>query len=144
MICKGEIKISKIAGCDVILKVDATSGASAKPIGGQTGATLNRSAETIDVTDKTNNGWKESMAGLKEWSVDCDGFIVVDDAGIAALDTCFEERKIIYVELAIGNSKFTGSGYIVDYPIEMPLDGAVSYSLSIAGASPLVKANVGE
>ncbi len=136
--------MAKIAGCDVLLKVDGTDGRSAKAVGGQTGATLNRSAETIDVTDKTNSGWKESMAGLKEWSVDCDGFIVADDAGITVLDECFEGRKVVFIEIAIGKTKYTGSGYIVDYPVEMPLDGAVSYSLSIAGASPLVKGSVGE
>ena len=64
----------KQAGCDVLVKIakDGTQ-SSFKTIGGQTGATLNRSAETIDVTDKTNNGYKEYMAGLKEWSLPCDG-----------------------------------------------------------------------
>lgn len=133
--------MAKQAGCDVLLKVakDGSAG-TFTVIGGQTGATLNRSAETIDVTDKTNNGYKESMAGLKEWSIDCDGFVVIDDAGIDILDDQFEARKPVYVEITIAGNKFTGSGYIVDYPIEMPLDSAVSFSLSIAGASPLTKA----
>lgn len=132
--------MAKQAGCDVLLKVAKEGSAGTfTVIGGQTGATLNRSAETIDVTDKTNNGYKESMAGLKEWSIDCDGFVVISDAGIGILDEQFEARKPVYVEITIAGSKFTGSGYIVDYPIEMPLDSAVSYSLSIAGASPLNK-----
>lgn len=134
--------MAKQAGCDVLLKVAKEGSAGTYTvIGGQTGATLNRSAETIDVTDKTNNGYKESMAGLKEWSIDCDGFVVIDDAGIDILDDQFEARKPVYVEITIAGNKFTGSGYIVDYPIEMPLDSAVSFSLSIAGASPLNKAN---
>lgn len=139
--------MAKIAGCDVLLKVakEGTNGATPTTyvtIGGQTGATLNRSAETIDVTDKTNDGYKESMAGLKEWSVDCDGFLVINDAGIAILDEQFEARKPVYVEIIMGGQKYTGSGYITDYPIEMPLDSAVSYSLSISGASKLNKATV--
>lgn len=136
--------MAKQAGCDVLLKIakEGSNGGSPSEytvIGGQTGATLNRSAETIDVTDKTNDGYKESMAGLKEWSIDCDGFVVISDAGIAILDEQFEARKPVYVEISIAGSKYTGSGYIVDYPIEMPLDSAVSYSLSIAGASKLTK-----
>ena len=55
------------------------------------------------------------------------------------IDEQFEARKPVYVEISIAGSKYTGSGYIVDYPIEMPLDSAVSYSLSIAGASKLTK-----
>lgn len=137
--------MAKQAGCDVLLKV-AKENTNGQPpteyivIGGQTGATLNRSAETIDVTDKTNDGYKESMAGLKEWSIDCDGFVVISDAGIDILDTQFEARKPVYVEVTIAGNKYTGSGYIVDYPMEMPLDSAVSFSLSIAGASKLAKA----
>ena len=135
----------KQAGCDVLLKVAKEGASGSAPseytvIGGQTGATLNRSAETIDVTDKTNDGYKESMAGLKEWSIDCDGFVVIKDAGIDILDELFEARKPVYVEVTIAGNKYTGSGYIVDYPMEMPLDSAVSFSLSIAGASKLAKA----
>lgn len=137
--------MAKQAGCDVLLKVAKESSGGQPPteytvIGGQTGATLNRSAETIDVTDKTNDGYKESMAGLKEWSIDCDGFVVISDAGIDILDELFEARKPVYVEVVIAGNKYTGSGYIVDYPMEMPLDSAVSFSLSIAGASKLAKA----
>ena len=47
--------IAKVAGCDVLVKVSKTDG-TYTTIGGQTSATLNRSADTIDVTDKTNNG----------------------------------------------------------------------------------------
>ena len=137
--------MAKQAGCDVLLKVAKEGNGGGTPtaytvIGGQTGATLNRSAETIDVTDKTNDGYKESMAGLKEWSIDCDGFVVISDAGIDILDAQFEARKPVYIEVTIAGNKYTGSGYIVDYPMEMPLDSAVSFSLSIAGASKLAKA----
>lgn len=138
--------MAKIAGCDVLVKVAKAGADGAVPtaytvVGGQTGATLNRSAETIDVTDKTNDGYKEYMAGLKEWSVDFDGFIVTSDAGITLLDECFESREKVYLEIVMDKRKYTGSGYITDYPIEFPLDSAVSYSLTISGASPLVVAD---
>lgn len=138
--------MAKQAGCDVLIKVANASGliGTYKTIGGQTGATLNRSAETVDVTDKTNSGWKESMAGLKEWSLDCDGFIVIDDTGIAVLDECFENRKPLFITVDFGGKRYQGSGYITDYPVEMPLDGAVSYSFSISGASPLTKGAIGD
>lgn len=137
--------MAKQIGCDVLVKVakEATEGTaptSFTTIGGQTGATLNRSAETIDVTDKTNDGYKEYMAGLKEWSLDCDGFVIIADGGIDILDECFENREKIYIEVEIAGNKYSGSGYIVDYPIEMPMDAGVSYSISISGASKLVKA----
>lgn len=134
--------MSKQAGCDVLIKIAKEDSAeSFKTIGGQTGATLNRSAETIDVTDKTNNGYKEYMAGLKEWSLDCDGFVVISDDGIKILDEQFEARKPVFVEIVAAGRKYTGSGYLTDYPIEFPLDSAVSYSFTISGASALVAAD---
>ena len=141
--------MAKQAGCDVLLKVAKEASGGEAPssyivIGGQTGATLNRSAETIDVTDKTNDGYKEYMAGLKEWSVDFDGFVVTEDAGITLLDECFEGRQKVYLEIVMGKRKYTGSGYITDYPVEFPLDSAVSYSLTVSGASPLVAAETGK
>ena len=141
--------MAKQAGCDVLLKVAKEASGGEAPssyivIGGQTGATLNRSAETIDVTDKTNEGYKEYMAGLKEWSVDFDGFVVTEDAGITLLDECFEGRQKVYLEIVMGKRKYTGSGYITDYPVEFPLDSAVSYSLTVSGASPLVAAETGK
>ena len=137
--------MAKQAGCDVLLKVAKETNNGEAPtsytiIGGQTGATLNRSAETIDVTDKTNEGYKEYMAGLKEWSIVC----VIADQGIAILDEVFEARKKVYVEIVMLGNKYTGSGYITDYPIEMPLDSAVSYSFSISGASKLVVAKANQ
>ena len=50
--------------------------ATGKVLGGQRGATLNRSAETMDATTKDGAGWQENVAGLKSWGIDCDGVFV--------------------------------------------------------------------
>ena len=39
-------------------------------IGGQRSGTLNRSAESLDASHKTSGGWKSTVAGLREWSID--------------------------------------------------------------------------
>lgn len=136
--------MAKVAGVDVLVMVN--TGESETPtftaVGGQKGATLNRSAETIDVTDKNSNGWSENMAGIKSWSLDCDGFVVLNDKALEKLEDAFENRTPVKVEMAIGKKKYSGEGYIVDFPIEAPLDDAVTYSLSIVNASPLETAPV--
>jgi TP901-1 family phage major tail protein len=133
----------KVAGVDVLLKVK--NGASFVVLGGQTGATLNREAETIDVTDKTSSGFKTSIAGLISWSVDCDGFVVLGDQAFELLETAFLSRQAVEVEIRIGANDdtdgvtYSGSGYIVDMPLEFSQDDAVTYALSIEGASPLAR-----
>lgn len=133
----------KVAGVDVLLKV-VDEGGTKHIVGGQTNSTLNRSADTIDVTDKTSGGFKASMAGLLSWSVDCDGFVVLGDQAFSLLEQTFLDRKPIEVEIRLGGDSdadgvtYTGSGYIVDLPLEMSQDDAVTYSFSVEGATPLV------
>lgn len=135
--------MAKVAGVDVLLKVDISGAATA--LGGQTGATLNRSANTIDVTDKNSDGWAESMAGVKSWSIDCDMFVSLGDTALETLFTAFDARTPVEVEIRIGANDsadgytYTGSAVITDFPEDYPQDDAVSISMSLQGASPLVR-----
>lgn len=130
----------KVAGVDVLLKLK--KGDSTIVLGGQKGASLSRSAETIDVSDKTSGGWSESIMGLKSWSVDCDGFVTLGDEGLDLIHTAFDDRTPIDIEIKIGAETgytYTGSVVITDFPEEFAQDSAVTYSLSLQGASPLVR-----
>lgn len=131
----------KVAGVDVLLKVKKEG--EFVPVGGQKGASLSRSAETIDVTDKNSQGWAESIVGIKSWSVDCDGFVCLDDEAYELLETAFEERKPIELEIKVGDETVgftrTGSAVITDFPEEYPSDDAVTFSISLQGASPLLR-----
>lgn len=134
----------KIAGVDVLLKVKDSMGVDVI-LGGQTNCTLNREAETISVTDKTSGGFTSSIAGLISWSVDCDGFVVLGDTAFDLIETAFMSRQAVEVEIRVGANDdaqgitYSGSGYIVDLPLEFSQDDAVTYALSIEGASPLVR-----
>lgn len=140
----------KIAGVDVLLKLKKEGG-STVILGGQTGSTLNREADTIDTTDKTSGAYKTSMAGLISWSVDCDGFVILADEGFDLLEEAFSTRKPVEVEIRLGADAdadgitYTGSGYVVDLPLEMGQEDAVTYSFTVEGASALnrVKGAVG-
>lgn len=131
---------TKIAGVDVLLKIK--EGSNTTPLGGQKGASLSRSAETIDVSDKNSNGWAESMVGLKSWGVECEGFVVLEDTALATLHEAFENRTAIEVEIKVGGNggyTYTGKAVITDFPEEYDLSDCVTYSISLMGASPLVR-----
>lgn len=135
--------MAKVTGVDVLLKVK--NGSTYVPVGGQKGASLKRSASTIDVTDKNSDGWAESMAGVKSWSLDCDAFVVLGDVTLELLHTAFDKRTAMEIELRVGADDdsngytYTGSVVIVDFPEDYPQDDAVSISISLQGASPLVR-----
>ena len=133
----------KVAGVDVLLKVKNGSELMVV-VGGQTGASLSRSAETIDVSDKTSSGWSESIMGLKSWSVECDGFVTLGDEGLKLIHQAFDERKALEIEIKVGEETgytYKGSVVITDFPEEFAQDSAVTYSLSLQGASPLVRSD---
>ena len=130
----------KVAGVDVLLKVK--KGGSFVAVGGQKGASLSRSAETIDVSDKTSGGWSESIMGMKSWSLECEGFVCLGDEGFEILHTAFDNREAIDVEIKIGGTEgytYTGKVVITDFPEDYAQDNAVTYSLSLQGASALVR-----
>lgn len=134
----------KIAGVDVLLKVTDDAGVK-QILGGQTNSTLNREAETINTTDKTAGGFSTSIAGLISWSVDCDGFVVLGDSAFQLIEDAFMSRKAIEIEIRVGASTeadgvtYSGEGYIVDLPLEFSQDNAVTYALSIEGATALTR-----
>ncbi|UBK83422.1 phage major tail protein, TP901-1 family (plasmid) [Clostridium perfringens] len=132
----------KIAGVDALIEVSDGSGGSIA-VGGQKGASLKRKADTIDVSDKNSGGWSESIMGLKSWSVDFDGFVTIGDKGLDLLLKAFDDRTPVSITINVGKTEgytYTGLGVITDFPEEYASDDAVTYSLTLEGASALTRA----
>jgi TP901-1 family phage major tail protein len=136
--------MAKIAGVDVLLKA-RNEGGTLEIIGGQTGASLSRSASTIDATDKTSAGWTTSMVGLKSWSVEAEGFVTLGNVGQELLETSFENREPVEVEIRIGATDdvdgitLSGLAVITSLENEFGQEDAVTFSVSLEGASPLTR-----
>ena len=131
--------MSKVSGMKV--KVFIGKAGVGKVLAGQQGATLNRSAETIDATSKDTDGfWKESLQGFKEWSIDCDGAYVESDEAYNELEGAFlnSENVPVYIQFPSG-TMYSGTATITDFPIEAPFDDLVKYSLSLQGSGALTK-----
>ena len=111
-----------------------------KILGGQRSATLNRSADTIAVTNKESEGWQENLAGLKNWGIDTDGLVVENSEAYAYLEECFMESKEVdaYLTTPMGK-KYTGKAIITDFPLEAPYDDAATYSVTFTGSGKLEK-----
>lgn len=121
------------------IKISLKEGSAYKDLAGQRGATLNRSAETIDITNKVSAGWKENIASVKEWSVDCDGVFVADDEALAKLEEAFNNNTSVTVKMADSQWGYEGQAIITDFPIEAPYDDAATYSMTLQGTGSLQK-----
>ncbi|MCW2278738.1 phage tail tube protein [Heliophilum fasciatum] len=136
--------MAKVAGVDVLLYVQ-TGGTPETPtytvLGGQNGATLNRSAKVIDTTSKETGAWAENIAGVLSWSIDCDGFMVTGDTALDAMDTAFNGRDVLKAEIRVpSGKKYTGNVYITDFSYEFPADDGGTYKLTLTGSGALTVA----
>lgn len=131
-----------VAGKDILLCVFNTTGDELLAISGQQGLTINRSADTIEITSKdTEGGWKSYLAGMKEWSIDNDGLYVPNDQSHGILSTAFEDGDPVCIKVVNGKTKvgmFGGLAVITDYPIEAPYDDSMTYSITLSGMGALV------
>jgi TP901-1 family phage major tail protein len=131
-----------IAGKDILLCVFNADGSKLLAIAGQQGLTINRSADSIEVTSKdTKGGWKAKIAGMKEWSIDNDGLYVASDDSHKTLASAFENSDFVCVKVINSKTKsamFGGLAVLTDYSLEAPYDDSMTYSISLEGNGALV------
>jgi TP901-1 family phage major tail protein len=134
-----------IRGIDILVKVNTGSEASPvwTTVGGQRGLTLNRSADTLDNTSKTDDltlaGWKSQLSGLREWSIDCDGLLVDGDAALDLLETAWEGGDYVQVQAVRTGKTYQGNAYITDLSIDAPHDDMATVSCTLVGAGALAE-----
>lgn len=131
-----------VAGKDLLLCVFNGAGDQLLAISGQQSLTINRSADSLEITSKdTRGGWKSKISGMKEWSIDTDGIYALDDESHRVLSQAFEDGDPVCLKVINSKLKkgmFGGLAVITDYPIEAPYDDSVTYSLTLEGVGALV------
>lgn len=131
-----------ISGADIVLAIFDLTGEDLLAVSGQQNLTINRSSDEIEVSSKdTKGGWKSKIAGMKEWSVDNDGFYVPNDQTHQILSRKFEDGDLVCLKVLNqkeGYGMFGGLASITDYPLEAPYDDAMTYSLTLSGNGALV------
>ena len=125
----------KVKGLEILLHTGENV------IGGQRNATLSMSADDLDTTDKTTEGYKTFLVGLKEWSISCDGLVCAGDTGYDALVDAFLAGNTIDVELknASGSFSYKGTVAIASLDYDAAYDDMLTYSCELKGASALQK-----
>lgn len=139
--CNYSAAAAAVAGKDILLLVyDDNDDLLA--IAGQKSLTINRSADTIEVSSKdTEGGWKSSIAGMKEWSIDTDGLYIASDTSMQKLSKAFANSDpvcLVVKNIKTDTYMFGGQAAITDFPLEAPYDDALTYTVTFSGNGQLV------
>jgi TP901-1 family phage major tail protein len=126
-------------GVSVVVKVRTSTGPDVYTlVAGQRGGTLNIGTSDIDTSNKDGAGWEERIAGLRNWSIDCDGLHSESDTGLQKLENEIIAGNTVRVQFVMASgAKFQGDAIISDYKIDAPHDDVVTMSAAIKGTGAL-------
>lgn len=99
---------------------------------------LDLSADDIETTNFDSEGWKEYLAGLKEWSGSIEGnFKPSDTNGQKAILQAWASGTALTFNFKVNDTvTFSGSA-LVKPSIEVPVDDKASFSCDIQGTGEL-------
>lgn len=99
---------------------------------------LDLGADDIDITSFDSEGWKEFLAGLKEWSGSFEGnFVPGDTNGQKAILNAWLNGTALELDFKVSDTvTFSGSA-LVKPSIEVPHDDKASFSCDFQGTGAL-------
>ena len=99
---------------------------------------LDLGADDIDITSFDSEGWKEYLAGLKEWSGSIEGNLKTDDTNgqKAILNAWINGETLEFTFEVSSGVTFKGEA-LVKPSIEVPVDDKASFSCDITGTGAL-------
>jgi len=120
------------------------SGAAFYELPGQKTGSFERSAGTIDVTTKDDDGETNSIYGTRSWTFTADGNIEQDiftaEDGMLVVESGRADRAVIGCRFTdTHNEIYTGLGIVASWSTSAAHDGTQTWNLSITGTDALVK-----
>ena len=107
-------------------------------VGGQRNSPLAETANTIDASHKTSGGWATSVPGLKSWSVNYSGLLIMSDDGLKVLDYAFRESHQIKVKIEYKDHSYqTGWCYVTAFNNDTAHDGVATISATLSGVGAI-------
>lgn len=119
-------------GIDIVISVNGT------PLAGQQGATLTQSRQTIDITNKIDPSWSESLAGARTWRINCDGLYVVNSDSLKALQGAFLQDTELEVSLSFDGQRYHGVAILTDFPLQVTFNRGLKYTARLLGTGELI------
>ena len=99
---------------------------------------LDLGADDIEITSFDSNGWKEYLAGLKEWSGSIEGNLKTDDTnGQKAILNAWINGETLEFTFEVSTGVTFEGEALVKPSIEVPVDDKASFSCDITGTGAL-------
>lgn len=127
-------------GKDYILSVNTGTFATPvwTPVGGQRNSKLSQKADEIDVTDKTTGGWAAKLAGMKSWSIDLSGLVMLNNDGCTAIGVAFRASETVDLKFQYPDKTYQrGWAAVTEFSYDVPHDGAAQLSGTLSGNGEL-------
>ena len=106
-------------------------------IGGQQNCSLSMETETYDATTKDSGVWAEEEAVGLSWSIDCDGLILVDDAGLEALLTAWKGLQTVDIKYGTSTKYKTGKAIVESLSQNSSMKEKSTWSVTFKGCGEL-------
>ena len=121
------------SGVDFLVAIETETG-TFSTLGGQRSATLKLTADSIDASCKTSDGWKDTIPGLSSWGIEGDALVLSGDSAYEKLLDAFLEKKSVNVKYTRADgSNWNGSCTVTDLSEESPHDGVATYKITLEG-----------
>ena len=107
-------------------------------VGGQRDTGIKQSADSIDTSTKSSGSWKYHVAGMRGWSFDLSGTVVLGDTGYQALKQAFRSGQQVNIKFLYPDGTFqTGWGTLSSFDITAPQKGEATLKGTIEGSGEL-------
>ncbi|MBO6247094.1 MAG: phage tail protein [Anaerovibrio sp.] len=107
-------------------------------VGGQRNSPVAETANTIDASHKTSGGWATSVPGLKSWSINYSGLMIMSDDGLKVLDYAFRNDHQIKVKITYKDGSYqTGWCYVTAFNNDTAHDGVATISATLSGVGAI-------
>lgn len=104
---------------------------------------LSASGSAVDVTTRDGAGWKEFIAGLKEYEISCEQLWVADNAALVILRNAYTAgTQLSITMLDSAGDGFSGNVVITSMKKGQPLDGGVTLPITLKGTGALTPVTV--
>jgi TP901-1 family phage major tail protein len=110
-------------------------------IAGATSSSVSISHSLRDATSKDSSGWSESLEGLREWSMEGEGFFALDAAyGYTELEGVLIARTAVTVRFSTETSSeeyHEGTAFLTELSADAPVEDSTTFSFSLQGTGAL-------
>lgn len=125
------------------------SGGTERAIAHLRSNSINCEGETIDISTKSSNNWREFLPGYRSFTVDCEGvtdFVIsggeVDASTLMSYYVNGTTLKVVSKDGLTGSKSFTGDVIITSFNITASHDDAVLFTMSLQGTGALTVATI--